>query len=97
MLASGNITINDNVALTSISLPELASAGDVFIQNNVTLTGISLPVLASAGDITIRSNPALASLSLPMLASASVVISDNPLLTSCTGALIVPVGDCVEP
>ena len=59
-VVTGNVIVAAN-ALTSISLPLLASVGEsVVIKGNPALTTFSLPVLASpGGNVFIDSNDAL--------------------------------------
>ena len=71
------------------------------------LTSISLPALEIVGgnpnpdligSLIISGNEALTTLSLPALlaVAADVTITTCPALTTCTGAAIVNVGDCVQ-
>ena len=86
------------LVLVLISSSLASVGGSVVIDGNATLTSISMPALASAGGVGISRNRALTSISMPALASvvSGVFIGDNSALTSCTGALIVNVGDCVQ-
>ena len=104
---TGNLGIVDNDALTSISLPLLASVGGaLYIENNDNdaLTELNFPLLASVGGyLGILRNDALTELSLPLLASVGgapalggpgghLAIVDNDALTSISLPALASVG-----
>ena len=70
--------------------------GSVTIENTLDVQAMA-NVCVVTGNVTVAAD-ALTSISFPVLASVggSVNIGDNAALTSCTGLLIVNVGDCVQ-
>ena len=84
---SGTLTISENTALGSITLPVLQSAGSITAQcmNKPGLSGLSLPRLMTVtNDLDVDSCPSLTSLDFPMLTSVgdTVFIANHSLLAS---------------
>jgi hypothetical protein len=93
---SGTFIYGSEMAL--LELPSLVSVGGPLAIDDTALPTLSLPALTTVDSgLAIRGHDELTTLSVPLLTSArEVTISENPVLTSCTGALIENVGDCVQ-
>ena len=84
---------------STLSLPLLETVTDTFhIVGLFGVVELSFPSLTTVGTFFFGSMSDLQSLSAPALVNADVVdIFNCESLTSCEGALIVNVGDCVQP
>ena len=92
----GYFYCDSNTALTSLSVPALASVGGYFnCSSNAALTSLSIPALASVGTTFYCDyNTALTSLSVPALASVGgdFTCSFNAALTSLSVPALASVG-----
>lgn len=92
---SGTLTISDETALGSISLPVLESVGALIAEceNKPGLISLSLPRLTSIGtDLTVTACSGLTSLSFPMLSTiGNVWIANHPKLASADFAAVTDI------
>jgi hypothetical protein len=79
---AGRIEIDGNVAVTTISLPRLATiAGALVVTDNASLEMLDLPALTSVdGELVVARNPKLSLLEAPQLRRAATVLLDAPAL-----------------
>lgn len=68
-----NVTasFNSNAALTSVSLPELATASEISVSSNPVLETVHLDGLAVTNGLALAANPMLTTLSAPNLAAVT--------------------------
>lgn len=85
---AGRITIDGNVAVTTISLPHLETVrGALAITDNASLELVDLPVLTAVdGELVLVHNPRLALLDAAQLRHAASVQLDAPRLPPETAA-----------
>jgi hypothetical protein len=80
--SSHALSITNDPALTTLSLPALVGANMLDFSGNAALTSLGLPVLAATYGLTV-SGSGLATLSLPRLADANALtLADNASLTT---------------
>jgi hypothetical protein len=79
---AGGIEIDGNVAVTTISLPRLATTrGGLAITDNASLEMVDAPMLLSiGGDLVIAASPKLSLFDAPQLARTAAVRLDAPAL-----------------
>jgi hypothetical protein len=80
----GQILLNNNTVLTTLSLPEVTQAPSVRIFSSIALSTLSLPKLARVThDLTIQ-NTALTTFAVPVTSAGYITVTDNGSLTELT-------------
>ena len=84
---NGNVEIQNNTALTSLSFPVLTSTTDLSLQGNTSLATLSLPMITTLGQLDLL-NTLLTNLNMFATVhgpEAELEIGANPNLTDVTG------------
>lgn len=93
MCASGLVTIQNNVELTSVRLDQTGRLeGGLKIADNTRMTSLSFSANSITGDLTIQHNAALTAISMNKLhyMHGSIIIDDNDALTTLPTELMSP-------
>lgn len=95
-VTTGVLSLENNSALVSVALPGLTQVSTLIVRGNAALSSLNLPALTSIySSLWIQTNASLATLSAPVLDFLPfATITGNPVLATCTGALVSGIGDC---
>jgi hypothetical protein len=90
-----HISIYDNAALHTVSLPAAQDALQLFLDNNPAMAVVELPLLATLQRGRVDHQGALQTLSLPSLTGVATAlnIGGNPALTAIELPLLTSLGD----